>query len=205
MTPNNRPPRLQAVDWSKNKISAFKKAYAEGGVDTEVMSNLLARHSDIKSVHGLTLLTVPLLEPTHFHFTGNRPYQMQVVSNGESFGVFSHERVPPKRRSEPGINIVRLEVVVASNLPFLKVDHPDERQLRTLFADWLEWTVQGFDRAIFNLPEDAVDFCRSLSRPLGFQTDPLREKIERGEDPREVLSAWISAEIPPAASRPRPR
>ena len=205
-SPSTGTLRLQAVDWSKAKISAFKKAYSEGEIDSMVMSNFLTSRSEgLRSLSGLGLLSVPVLEPTHFHFMGNRPYQMQVVSNGECFGLLSHEKVPPKRRLDPAINIARMEVITTANLPFLQVSKPTEKQVRLMYADLLAWTVAGFRQASQNMPEEVREFCRDLSRPTGHEADPKRFAIEQGQDPREVLADWIQASTAPVLPRSRLR
>lgn len=203
--------RLAAVDLTPTQVRIFKKVYADGEMTTEMMLNLF-NFMPIPPAFGLMGLCVPRLEPSHFPFTGNRPYLVQVVSNGSCFAVLSQQRMPKKNLGKPTLNVARMEVLMSANLPFLKIQPPTERQLRQLHADFIQWAVEGFEDMTRTWPEELRDLPLSMARGPLPTPDPARDQILAGIDPAVVLAQWIEAGDPdrelvravPLANRFRP-
>ena len=197
-------PAFQALDLSKSQITRFKKAYSNRDVGTAVLSNLL--NSDPPPVRGLELLPVPELYPIHFNFTGNRPYIMQVVGNGEVFGIMSEQRLTKKERAGICYNIARLEIITAADLPFLKVAAPPTvQQVRAAYASFLDWTVAGYRKMepLFNTA-GGEGFGLSLMMPLRHTSEAaaMNDRILSGTSAHEVFADWLNS---PSPSRPRLR
>jgi hypothetical protein len=205
--------RLAALPLSKSQVSQFKKAYTAGDVATEVLFNLLYNpqlRDSPPPVMGLEVLGVPKLDPVHFGFIGNRSYQMQVVGNGDTYGILSHQRVSTAKGQAHLLPVitVRLELITASNLPFLKVAQaPSVPQIRQVYTDQIEWCVEGFNRVKLTATPDQFEFLGGfgLMHCQDEKSKALRAKILSGHPVQEAFVEWVSSPVATPAVLPRPR
>lgn len=182
---------LAALDLSASQARTFKEVYADGQVATESLINLF-HYMPRPPAFALMGIPVPLLDPAHFSFVGNRPYLMQVVGNGSVFGVLSQERPRRKDKSKLSINVARMEVIISANLPFLKANPPTERQLRQFHADFIEWSVEGFRAMRQAWPPKQREFLDEVARGYSPGKDPAVGMILAGGSPQDALASWVS-------------
>lgn len=181
---------------SAKQIALFKKTYTSGEVISEPLQNgLVFAGGKLKDIwaSGLMGLYVDPLNPVHFHFEGNRRYANQIVSNGETFGLLTHQALSPRERQRIGATTMRLEVIEASPLPFLKVERaPTQDQVARLALDLINRQVSAFNQLMASLPKEEDEkrqFYQSMSEPfrLSAAQARLRRAILSGQDAHAAM------------------
>lgn len=174
--------RLQPVKLSANKTRHLRAAYANGDLELQVMMNV----SLFEAGTFLAMLPCAPLSPTHFLFTGNRRYRMQVVTNGEIFGVLTQGWT----RSDP--NMARLELIIKSELPFMLVSQPPTlEQIKTLHADVVERAVVLFDA--LGLPPEQQEAYQVFCTPMSGSNSVIENLRANPHQAREILAAHAAS------------
>jgi len=141
---------LTVVPLTPVQCEQLHAAYAQGEITSVVLTataNLVGTALTRRSMY-LELLPLAPIHPVHFPFSGNRDYAMQLVTNGVSYGLFSHETFGPGDDRQGRPQPRRLELIQHADLPFLGVTRPPSaRQVDRLYVDLIQFLADGFRQA----------------------------------------------------------
>lgn len=188
------------VDLTPSQIRSFRKAFADGTVDTSpLMNHLNTPAARALMAAKITNLPLPYLDPVHFHFTGNRAYVNQVVSNGSVFGVLSQQRLPPSQRNATH-QTARLEIVTHSPLAFLKVTEvPDDEAVLGALGSFVVWCAERARHTAPGLQRFARQLLSGADTP---EAQEIQAAALDGRPVGDAVAALLHS-VHPKPRRPR--